>query len=71
MADRRFYMEPKTDMASALQTIRAALDDEDLELGPRCGSQDMVTSVTVEGESVFIVPEGRISPKGWNGDRRG
>lgn len=58
--DRRFYFEPSTPMLVGLETIRAALDDEGLALGPRASSADSVTSVIVDGQSVFIVPGTRI-----------
>lgn len=60
---RIFEMGRETTMPEALRTIRAALDDEDLALGPKSGAGDMVTSVIVDGRKQFRVPPSRIWTK--------
>lgn len=53
-------MDPSVTMDQALTTIRAALDDEGLALGPRAASADGVTSVIADGVKTFFVPSSRV-----------
>lgn len=57
---RVFEFEIGVPMDQRLRIIRAALDDEDLALGPKSGSADMVTSVIQAGRCETRVPLTRV-----------
>lgn len=61
---RVFDFDVGTSMGDALRTIRAALDDEGMALGPTTNAtMDKVTSVIVGGRQLFRVPMSRIWEK--------
>jgi hypothetical protein len=65
MSVRYFDFDPKTTLGTAIRTIVAALDDEDLRLNDSDNATtSRITSVLIDGKKRVIVPTSRISPKG-------